>query len=495
MVVQQGSLDAKELDGMNSTAPDPRRWWALALLCAAFSMVILDVAIVNVALPSIQKDLHFTQENLQWIVTAYALTFGGLLLLGGRLSDLLGRRLVFISGVGVFTAASLWCAVSWGEGSLITARAVQGAGAALLTAAALSIITTIFVEGAERNKALGIWGALGAAGATLGVLLGGIITDYAGWEWIFLINVPVGIGVALLHRLVLHESKADVGTRNFDLLGAFLVTSGLIVLVYALVTAPDHGWGSARTILLFAAGVGLLAAFVLVELRQKAPLMPISFLRVRQIAGANGAAFLLGAAVFAPVFILTLYMQQVLLWSPLKTGLAYLAFALTALTGSIVGQAIVTRIGVTIVAAVGSAIGIVGTFLFTQISVGGTYFGDLFVPMIVLGLGMGLAFVAVAVAAFEGVGEQETGLASGLFNTVQQIGGALGTAVLATVATSTATDEIKSGTNAAVASVHGFTDAFTVAIGFSAACLIVVLLFLRVPRPSEDLAAQPAAAE
>jgi EmrB/QacA subfamily drug resistance transporter len=480
---------------MNQTAADPRRWWALALLCAAFSMVILDVAIVNVALPSIQVDLEFTQENLQWIVTAYALTFGGLLLLGGRLADLLGRRSVFVVGVVVFTAASLWCAVSWGEGSLITARAVQGLGAALLTAAALSIITTIFQEGAERNTALGIWGALGAAGATLGVLLGGILTDYAGWEWIFLINLPVGIAVLALHRLVLSESKADAGTRNFDLAGAFSVTAGLVVLVYALVKAPDHGWGSGRTIGLFALAAVLLIGFLVIESRSKAPLMPLSFLRTGAIGGANLATLLLGAAIFAPVFILTLYMQQVLGWSPLKTGLAYLAFALTALIGSIVGQAVVTRAGVTIVAISGVIVAIVGTVLFTQISVDGTYVGDLLLPMLVLGAGVGFAFVAVAVAAFEGVDDAHTGLASGLFNTAQQIGGALGTAVLATVATSTTTDELKKGTDPASAAVDGFTDAFTVAIGFSALCLVVVLLFLRMPRPAADLAAQPAPAE
>jgi MFS family permease len=301
--------------------------------------------------------------------------------------------------------------------------------------------------------------------------------------------------VLALHRLVLSESKADVGTRNFDLAGAFCVTAGLVVLVYALVKAPDHGWGSARTIGLFALAAVLLIGFLVIESRSKAPLMPLAFLRTGAIGGANLATLLLGAAIFAPVFILTLYMQQVLGWSPLKTGLAYLAFALTALIGSIVGQAVVTRAGVTIVAITGVIVAIVGTALFTQISVDGTYLGDLLLPMLVLGAGVGFAFVAVAVAAFEGVDDAHTGLASGLFNTAQQIGGALGTAVLATVATSTTTDELKKGTDPASAAVDGFSDAFTVAIGFSALCLVVVLVFLRMPRPAADLAAQPAPAE
>jgi EmrB/QacA subfamily drug resistance transporter len=482
---------------MSTTTAEPRRWWALGLLSAAYSMVILDVAIVNVALPSIKIDLDFTQENLQWIVTAYALTFGGLLLLGGRLADLLGRRRTFVAGVTVFTLASLWCALSGGEASLITARAVQGVGAALLTSAALSIITSIFPEGSDRNKALGIWGALGAAGATIGVLLGGVLTDTAGWEWIFLINVPVGVGVLALHRLVLNESRVETGVRNFDLAGAFSVTAGLVLLVYALVKAPDNGWASGRTIGLFVAAVALLVGFVWIETHSRAPLVPLGFLRIRTVAAANLSTLLLGAAIFAPVFILTLYMQQVLGWSPLKTGVAYLAFALTALTGSIVGQAIVTKVGVTIVALAGLVIATIGTVLFTQISVDGTYFGDLFVPMLVLGLGVGTAFVAVAVAAFEGVGERYAGLASGLFNTAQQIGGALGTAVLATVATQKTTDVLTAagGDQAQLprALTEGFTTAFTAAIAFSVICFVIAALMLRQPEPATE--AKPVAVD
>ena len=479
---------------MNQTAADPRRWWALALLCAAFSMVILDIAIVNVALPSIQVDLDFTQENLQWIVTAYALTFGGCSCSAGGSPTCSGGA-ACSSSASPCSRPRRCGAPSRGRG--LADHGPRGAGARRRAAHRVCALDhhddLPGGRGAEyRARDLG---RAGRRRRDLGVLLGGILTDYAGWEWIFLINLPVGIARARAAPARSSESKAEGARRNFDLAGAFSVTAGLVVLVYALVKAPDHGWGSARTIGLFVLAAVLLIGFLVIESRSKAPLMPLSFLRTGAIGGANLATLLLGAAIFAPVFILTLYMQQVLAWSPLKTGLAYLAFALTALIGSIVGQAVVTRAGVTIVAISGVVVAIVGTVLFTQISVDGTYVSDLLLPMLVLGAGVGFAFVAVAVAAFEGVDDAHTGLASGLFNTAQQIGGALGTAVLATVATSTTTDELKKGTDPLTAAVDGFTDAFTVAIGFSALCLVVVLLFLRLPRPAGEIAVQPATAD
>jgi len=293
--------------------PDPKRWWALALLCGAFFMVILDVSIVNVALPSIQKDLHFSQGDLQWVLSAYALTFGGFLLLGGRAADLLGRRRVFMVGVALFTAASLACGLSNSEGMLIAARAVQGLGAAILSPAALSIISTTFEEGSERNKALGIWGAMGGSGAAVGVLMGGVLTKWLGWEWIFFVNIPVGVTVLLLVRSVVRESRSEQAVRQYDALGAVLITSALVLLVYALTRANVVGWGSAETIGVLAASAILLAAFVVVELRSKAPLVPLGiFARLRTLTGANVVAFLLGALTFAMFFMLSLYMQQVL---------------------------------------------------------------------------------------------------------------------------------------------------------------------------------------
>ena len=324
-----------------------KRWWALALLCSAYFMVILDVSIVNVALPSIQKDLHFSQGDLQWVLSAYALTFGGFLLLGGRAADLLGRRRVFMVGVALFTAASLACGLSSSEGMLIAARAVQGLGAAILSPAALSIISTTFAEGSERNKALGIWGAMGGSGAAVGVLMGGVLTKWLGWEWIFFVNIPVGVAVLLLVRSVVRESRSEHAVRQYDALGAVLITSALVLLVYALTRANVNGWGSAETLGVLAVSAVLHIAFVVVELRSKAPLVPLGiFARLRTLTGANVVAFLLGGLTFAMFFMLSLYMQQVLGMSALQAGAGYLAVALTAIVSAGVAQAMVTKIGV-----------------------------------------------------------------------------------------------------------------------------------------------------
>jgi EmrB/QacA subfamily drug resistance transporter len=471
--------------------PDPRRWWALALLCSAFFMVILDVSIVNVALPSIESKLHFSQSDLQWVLSAYALTFGGFLLLGGRAADLLGRRRVFMFGVALFTIASLACGLSNSEGQLIAARAVQGLGAAILSPSALSIITTTFDEGSERNKALGIWGAMGGSGAAVGVLAGGVLTKWLGWEWIFFVNVPVGTVAFLLTRSIVRESRAENVERRYDAAGAVLITSSLVLLVFALTRANNVGWGSAQTLLILAASAVLMAAFLAVELRSSAPLVPLGiFARLRTLTGANVVGFLLGALTFAMFFMLSLYMQQVLGLSALQTGAGYLAVALTAIASSGVAQAIVTRIGVKPAMAFGLLLMALGNVWFTQVSADGSYAVDLLPGFFAIGIGLGFSFVPVSIAALAGVAPQEAGLASGLINTSQQIGGALGVAVFSTVSTSRTEHLIKGGTDRATALTSGFSLAFWVAVGFAVAGLVATLLMIR----REELAAVPAEA-
>jgi EmrB/QacA subfamily drug resistance transporter len=469
--------------------PDPKRWWALALLCSAFFMVILDVSIVNVALPSIQKDLHFSQGDLQWVLSAYALTFGGFLLLGGRAADLLGRRRVFMVGVVVFTAASLACGLSNSEGMLIASRAVQGLGAAILSPAALSIITTTFQEGSERNKALGIWGAMGGSGAAVGVLMGGVLTKWLGWEWIFFVNVPVGITVLLLTRSIVRESRSEQAVRQYDALGAVLITSALVLLVYALTRANVNGWTSAETLGVLAVSAVLHVAFVFVELHSKAPLVPLGiFGRLRTLTGANVVAFLLGGMTFAMFFMLSLYMQQVLGMSALQAGAGYLAVALTAIAASGVAQAIVTKVGVKPALLFGLSLMVLGNLWFTQVSADGSYAADLLLGFFAIGVGLGFSFVPVSIAALAGVAPHEAGLASGLFNTSQQIGGALGVAVFSTVSTNRTEHLIKQGESQAQALTSGFSLSFWVAVGFGVAALLAALLMIH----REELAAVPA---
>jgi EmrB/QacA subfamily drug resistance transporter len=436
-----------------------RKWYGLALLLLVQFMVVLDIAIVNVALPSIQIDLGFSQENLQWVISVYALFFGGFLLLGGRAADLLGRRRLFLAGVILFTGASLFSGLAWGEGPLIGARALQGLGAAIITPAALSILTTTFAEGKERNAALGAWGGVGAFGAVAGVLLGGVLTDLLSWEWIFFVNVPVGITALVLAPFLIDESR-DATADSYDLPGAVLVTSGLVTLVYAITQANNYGWGSLTTIGLFAAAAALLAAFVGWEARAKDPLMPFSLFRLRTLVGANIASFILGTAIFGMFLMLTLYMQQVLGYSPMKTGVAYLAVAGTAIVWSGVAAQLVNRVGVKPVLIVGMTALTAGLVYFTQVSVGGSYWTDLLPGLLVIGVGLGFSFVPISIAALAGVQPAEAGLASGLFNTTQQIGGALGIAALSAIATSTTTSDLSSGTTPAFALTNGFQDAF-----------------------------------
>src|SRR5262245_25372585 len=422
-----------------------RKGLALALLATVQFMVVLDIAIVNVALPSIQVDLGFSQENLQWVISAYALFFGGFLLLGGRTADLLGRRRLFVAGLILFSAASLLSGLAWSDSALIVARAAQGLGAAVITPAALAILMTTFQEGRERNMALGVWGAVGAFGAVAGVLLGGILTDWLSWEWIFFINVPVGLAAIALTPLLLAESR-DPNMRSFDVPGAVLVTSGMVTLVYAITQANQYGWGSVETIGLFSAAAALLAGFTAWEARAKEPLMPFSLFRIRTVAAANISGLILGTVTFSMFLMLTLYMQQVLSYSPLKTGVAYLAVAGTAIIWSTVAAQLVNRVGVKPVIVAGMAFLTAGLLYFTQVSVGGSYLGDLLPGFLLIAVGLGFSFVPISIAALAGVQASEAGLASGLFNTSQQIGGALGIAVLSAIATTKTEDGVAAGT-------------------------------------------------
>jgi EmrB/QacA subfamily drug resistance transporter len=462
---------------------DPRRWKALALLCGAFFMVLLDGTIVLVALPSIGADLGFSEQGLQWVLSAYALTFGGLLLLGGRAADLLGRRRLFMTGVLFFTAASLVCGLAWSPAALLAARVVQGVGAAMMTPTALSIISTTFPEGPERNKALGIWGGLGGIGATAAWLIGGPLVDGPGWEWIFFINVPLGLGALALSPLLLRESRGALERRSYDPAGALTVTGALVLLVYAVVEAPDVGWGDLQTILLAAGSAALLVAFALIESRHPAPLVPLGFLRSRTLVGANAVMLLVGAVAVGMPFVLTLYAQQVLGYSAVQFGVGSVVLAVAVTAGAIVAQAAVLKVGARPVAATGMALMGAGSLLLTQVSVGGSYLGDIFLGLLVCGPGIGLAFVTATVAALADVAEHESGLASGLSNTALQIGGALGVAIVTTVAVSTSNDYLAAneGANPLVVVNEGFQSAFLACVVLAGIGVALALLLLGQP--------------
>ena len=469
---------------------DPHRWRVLAVVGVAFFMTILDVSIVNVALPSIGRALEFSRENLQWVVTAYAIAFGGFLMLGGRAADLLGRRRVFIVGVALFTIASLVCGLAESEGTLIAARAVQGLGGAIISPAALSIVTTSFEEGAERNKALGIWGALGGSGAAVGVLAGGVLTKYLGWEWIFFVNVPVGAAVLALTTRIVHESRRETARRRYDPLGAVTVTAGLVLLVYALSKAPDVGWATARTILFFIAAAALLGAFLVIERTVEQPLMPFRIFRVRTVAGANVVAALLGVVLFANFFLLTLYVQNVLHYSALKTGITFVATAGTAVLSAGVAQAFATKFGPKPVMALGLSLMTGGMLWYSQIPVDGSYVADLLPGYIMVGVGIAFSFVPVQIAALAGVAEREAGLASGLINTSQQIGGGLGVAIASTIFTSHFNSLVREGKPMPVALTGGYQWAFWGLAAFGVLALVAALVLIR----QKELAEVPAVA-
>ncbi|MDQ2982951.1 MAG: MFS transporter [Actinomycetota bacterium] len=468
--------------------PDSKRWIGLAVIVAAQFMVVLDVAIVNVALPSIRTDLHFSQSGLQWVITAYAIFFGGVLLLGGRLADLLGRRRLFIAGLLIFTVSSLLDGIAWSEGSLIAFRALQGLGAALLSPAALSILTTMFREGRERNLALGIWGAVSGSGAAAGVLLGGALTSALSWSWIFFINIPVGILVIGISPWLLRESRADLQHRHFDFAGAASITSGLMVLVYAMTRAAQHGWVTGQTIGLLAASVALVAAFFVIESRSKAPLLPLRIFRLRTLSASNLTGILLGGALFSQFFLLTLYMQEVLHYSAIKTGVAYVALTLSVISFSAVAQALVTRIGVRTVLTAGLALSTVALVLFARLPVDGSYFSDLFPAFIISGIGLAFAFVPMSIGALTGVGQSDAGVASGLINTSQQIGGAIGVAAATTIATTYTSHYLSVHPGATAFSGgalnHGFQIAFYVLAGVAALSAVVAAVLIE-PKQSE----------
>ncbi|MFZ1880131.1 MAG: DHA2 family efflux MFS transporter permease subunit [Gaiellaceae bacterium] len=450
-----------------------KRWFALAVIVAAQFMVVLDVAIVNVALPSIKTDLHFSQESLQWVITAYAILFGGALLLGGRLADLLGRRRLFVAGLVIFTLSSLLDGLAWSEPSLIAFRSIQGLGAALLSPAALSILTTTFEEGRERNIALGIWGAASGSGGAAGVLLGGALTSAFSWSWIFFINVPAGVIVLALVPFLLRESRADLFHRHFDAAGAVSITGGLMLLVYAMTRAAQHGWVTAETVGLLAGAVGLIAAFVVIELRSKAPLLPMRIFRLRTLTASNVSGLLLAGAVFSQFFLLTLYMQQVLHYSALKTGVAYIALTVSIVAFSGIAQALATRIGVRPVLTAGLLLSAGGLVLYAQLPVNGHYFWDLLPAFLLSGIGLALAFVPMSIGALTGVPQSDAGVASGLINTSQQIGGAIGVAAATTIATTFTSHYVHAhpGVSALSGSAltHGFQVTFYVLAGIAAA--------------------------
>ena len=472
---------------MSTVTPDPRRWWALALLCGAFFMVILDANIVVVALPSIQAELGFSEQGLQWVISAYALTFAGLLLLGGRAADLLGRRRLFMVGLLFFTLASLLCGLAWSPGALIGARAVQGIGAAIMTPTALSIVSTSF-EGSERNKALAIWGMNGAFGATAGYLIGGPLVDGPGWEWIFFINIPVGLIALALCPVLLHESRATTARRSYDPAGALTITGALVVLVYALVEAPDAGWSSLRTILLFAGAAALLAIFAVIESRHPAPLLPLRMLRSRTLVGANAVMLLFATVGFGMPFIVTQYAQQVLGYSALEFGAGFVVTPIAAAAGMIVAQAAVARVGFRPVAATGMALLGAGSLLLTQMSVGGSYLDDIFLGVLVFGIGIGPVFATATIAALSGVAEQEAGIASGLSNTAFQLGGALGVAIVSTVAVSRSEDyrATNQGADPLAVLTEGFRSASVACVVLAALGVLLALTLLGAPRKARQ---------
>jgi EmrB/QacA subfamily drug resistance transporter len=471
---------ATDISSGETAAPgEVRRWRAFSLLAVAFLMTVIDLAIVNVALPTIGRKLHFPESDLQWVVTAYALTFGGFLLLGGRAADLLGRRRLFMAGLVIFTGASLACALATGDTFLIVMRGIQGLGAAVVVPAALSIVMNMFSEGAERNKALGIWGGIGAAGATVGVLAGGLLTRYAGWQYIFYLNVPIGVAALLLARRVVPESLLAGARRRYDPLGAVTVTGALLILVYAISQAPAVGWTAARTLALLTASAALLAGFLVVEARAEAPLLPLRLFRLRTLAGSNAVGFLLGASFFAFIFIGTLYMQQVLGYSALKTGLAWLAASVTSVALAGLSQMLVTRASAKLVMAAGMVLIGAGIVWAAQVPVHGHFWADLAGPFFVTGAGTAFAFIPVSIGALAGVAERDAGVASGLMNTSQQIGGAIGVAVASTVAATHSRLLLSHGHTAAAALTGGFQWALWVCGLVGLVAVPVTLLLVR----------------
>ena len=462
-----------------------RKWLVLAVTVAAQFMVIVDVSVVNVALPAIKHDLHFSQDNLQWVITAYAVLFGGTLLLGGRLADLLGRRRLFMTGVAVFTVGSLLSGLAWSADALIVTRALQGLGGALLAPAALSIIVTTFREGRDRNKALGVMGAASGSGGAVGVLLGGILTSDLSWSWIFFVNLPVGVAVLAVSPWLLSESRAELSHRHFDVTGAVSITAGMMVLVYAITRASQHGWGSGLTVGLLAAAAALIVAFVAIEARSPAPLLPLRIFRARTISAANAASAMVGAAAFGQFFLLALYLQQVLGYSAVKTGVAFVSITVTIVLLSNLAQSLTTRLGARPVLSAGLLLTAAGGALYARMPAGGHYFWDVFPGLLVSGVGLAFTFVPVMIAGLTGVQAADAGVASGLLNTSRQIGGAIGLAAVTTIASTAAghyADSHEVLASSGPALTHGFQAAFYALIGVALVGAAIAAVFVE-PKP------------
>ncbi len=481
---------------MPTSTSQSNRWLILVIACLAQFMVVLDNTIVNVALASIQRGLHFSPANLQWVVNAYTLIFGGFLMLGGRAADLLGRRRLFVVGVALFSGASLLNGLAQSSTMLILGRGLQGLGGALVSPAALSIIMTTFRENSERTRALGVWSAIAAGGAAFGLLLGGVLTDLVSWRWNFFVNVPVGIATVMLALRYVPESRADLGHRRFDAFGATAVTGGLLTLVFGIVKAQSWGWGSGKTLAVLAAGVIILAAFVAIESRSAAPLVKLSIFRVRSISTANIVMLLVASAMFGMFYFISLYVQEILGYSPLHAGLAFLPVTFGIIIGAGLSQNLISRIGVRNVAVIGVALATAGLIVLTQVPVHGAYAANILSGLVPLSIGMGLTFVPVTLMGTSGVSNDDAGLASGLFNSAQQVGGSLGLAILATLAADHTSSLIHGGATSQAAQiaarVSGYHVAFTAAAVMMAVGVLLLVTMLR-RRHLEGVSVDPSA--
>lgn len=470
-------------------------WLILVLLALAQFMVVLDVSIVNVALPSIQKAFHMSATNLQWIITAYTLTFGGFLLLGGRAADLFGRRKIFIAGTAAFTLASLACGIAQSEAWIIIARGLQGLAGAFMSPAALSIVLVTYKEGHERNVALSVWGAVASGGAAVGVLLGGILTQYLDWRWNFFVNVPVGLLVVVAALMILDRHESKVNHNHLDLRGAVLATGGLMGLVYGLVKAPANGWTSETSLIIFGLSIAALVLFIINEQRAKHPLMPLHIFRVRNLAGADAMMLCMAAGMFSVFFFTTLYLQQILGYTPIKTGMSFLIVPFVVALAATNVPRLIKRIGYKPILMVAPLIVASGLFWLSHIPVNGTFWGDVAPGLMLLGLGMGATFVSATIAATDGVPHHESGLASGILNTSQQIGGALGLAVLTGIATSASTRFIEnlnlmgppSQEQLAAGAVHGFHEGYLIATSFGVAASLIATFVLKQKKAVKDI--------
>jgi EmrB/QacA subfamily drug resistance transporter len=472
------------------TYADPRRWRALAVLALAQFMVVLDVTIANVALPAIQSDLHFSTEGLQWVINSYTLAFGGLLLLGGRAADLLGRRRVFLAGLGLFAAASLACGLAPTSGILVAARTLQGIGGALLSPAALAIVTVTFAPGRERGIALGVWGALAGLGGTVGVVLGGVLVDALGWEWVFFVNVPVAVIAGAAVPFFVRESRDAAARRNFDLTGALLATLGIVALVLGIIRTGAAGWGSAQVLALFALAVVLLAAFAFVESRVAAPLVPPSLLRSRGLAASSLALGLNGASFLGMFFLAALFLQEVLGDSALEAGLHFVPMGIAAILGAGVASQLVTRIGTRTVYLAGALVAAASLYLLSRTGGHGSYAADLLPGFIVFGAAIPFIGVANQITAVSGVPHAQAGAASGIVNAAFQVGGALGLAIVTTLANSRIADELAAGASRTHALSAGFERGLLVAALLAAANVVVGLIAAPRMRPDAEAVAE-----